>query len=63
MRKHVNDKRVTERQIQEALRAFRTQGGLIRVLPEEVVPPYILVGARLGTYEPIGEYLYGAGRD
>lgn len=44
---------ITEAQIQQALEKFKNQGGLIRKLPDEVVPPHNLVGAKWGMFETI----------
>ena len=63
MKKHEKGHFITEKSIQKAIRVFRIKGGLIRKLPDEIVPPHLLVGANLGAYEPIGDYLYGGGRD
>lgn len=44
---------ITEAQIQQALDKFKKRGGLIKKLPDEVVPPHNLVGAKWGMYETI----------
>lgn len=43
--------RVTEQDIQRALRKFRQAGRLIRRLPEQVAPRSRLVGAKYAAYE------------
>lgn len=46
---------VSELEIQEALRKFKERGGLIKKLPDEVVPSHNLVGSRWAQYEAIQE--------
>ncbi len=46
---------ISHDEIQEALRKFREQGGLITRLPDEEVQPRRMVGFRYGTYEPVSE--------
>lgn len=55
--------KITEKDIQIAIRGFRTNGGLIKKLPDEIIPPAILVGGHLGMYERPTEYLYGVSTD
>ncbi|MDH5751942.1 MAG: hypothetical protein OEZ59_05950 [Deltaproteobacteria bacterium] len=45
--------RISESEIQEALKRFRSQGGLIKRLPAQQTPQNNLVGARYGIYEPV----------
>ncbi|MEE8434253.1 MAG: hypothetical protein V3S64_05645 [bacterium] len=54
------NKTITEEEIQQALRSFKMDGGLIKKLPKEIVPPALLVGKKYGRYENIMEhYLTG----
>ncbi|HKI98929.1 MAG TPA: hypothetical protein VKB51_10685 [bacterium] len=46
---------VTEQDIQQALEKFKKQGGLVKRLPDEVVPAHNLVGAKWSMYETIQE--------
>ena len=46
---------ITEQQIQDALEKFKNHGGLIKKLPDEVVPAHNLVGAKWSMYETIQE--------
>ena len=51
---------ITKEEIQQALRSFQREGGLIRKLPREIVPPILLVGKKYGRYENLMEhYLTG----
>ena len=42
---------ITEEEIQKALNKFQDSGGLIKRLPEQIVPQRALVGAKYGVYE------------
>lgn len=42
---------ISKEKIQEALKKFKEQGGLIKKLPDEVTPRSCLVGARYAMYE------------
>ena len=44
---------VTEQEVQQALQKFKKQGGLIKKLPDEIVPAHNLVGSRWAMYETI----------
>ena len=44
---------ITEQEVQEALKKFKQHGGLIKKLPDEVVPSHNLVGSRWAVYEAI----------
>jgi hypothetical protein len=44
---------ITESEIQQALEKFKKHGGLIKRLPDEVVPAHNLVGAKWSMYETI----------
>ena len=44
---------ISEQEIQEALKKFKERGGLIKKLPDEVVPAHNLVGNRWAVYETI----------
>jgi hypothetical protein len=46
---------ITEEDVQKALQKFLRDGGLIKRLPDEVVPPNLMVGAKWGMYEPVLE--------
>lgn len=48
-----NKKAVTEAEVQQALQKFQAHGGLIKKLPDEVVPAHNLVGAKWAVYETI----------
>ena len=48
-------KTITEEQVQAALNKFLHAGGLIRRLPDQVVPRNTLVGARWGMYEIVSD--------
>ena len=50
------NKTITKEEIQEALRRFKADGGLIRKLPSEIVPPALLVGKKYGRYENLMEH-------
>ena len=52
---------VTERQVEQAIRRFQFRGGLIKHLPDEVIPRTLLVGARHGRFEPVHYYLRSEG--
>ncbi len=54
-----NRKEITQEELQRAIRAFQERGGLIRRLPDEIVPPAILVGARWGAYEEVLQARHG----
>ena len=42
---------ITEEDVQNALKKFIQDGGLIKQLPDQITPRNTLVGARWGTYE------------
>jgi hypothetical protein len=44
---------ITHEDVQRAIERFKAQGGLIKRLPDEVVPPRTLVGTKWAEYEPI----------
>jgi hypothetical protein len=44
---------ITEAEIQQALQKFQKRGGLIKKLPDEVVPTHNMVGARWAVYETV----------
>lgn len=46
---------ITEAEIQQALKKFQAKGGLIKKLPDEVVPAHNLVGNKWAMYENILE--------
>ena len=46
---------ITDQEIQQALKKFHDQGGLIKKLPDEVVPSHNMVGGRWAQYEAIQE--------
>ena len=46
---------ITDEEIQQALRKFLKEGGLIKNLPDEVVPRNLMVGAKWGMFEPVLE--------
>jgi hypothetical protein len=53
--KQAKQKAITEAEVQEALRNFKERGGLVKKLPDEIVPTHNLVGARWAVYEPVQE--------
>ncbi len=50
-----NKATITEHEIQAALERFKSRGGLIRKLPDEIVPAHNLVGAKFAMYETVQE--------
>jgi len=49
---------ITEEEIRKALQQFMEEGGLIRKLPDEIVPRLAVVGIHHGMYEnPVENYL------
>ncbi len=48
-------KTITEEEVQAALNKFLRAGGLIKRLPNQVVPRNTLVGARWGMYEIVSD--------
>lgn len=48
-----NIKTITEQDVQKALKKFVDKGGLIKKLPDEVVPKSVMVGSRWGMYEQV----------
>ena len=46
---------ITEGDIQKALAKFLMEGGLIKHLPDEIVPLNTMVGSRWGMYESVIE--------
>jgi hypothetical protein len=48
-------KLITENDVLKALEAFKARGGLIKKLPDEIVPRHSLVGAKFGAYENVLE--------
>ena len=48
-------KTITEEEVQAALNKFLRTGGLIKRLPDQVVPRNTLVGARWGMYEIVSD--------
>lgn len=48
-------KTITEEDVRAALKKFLRAGGLIKRLPDQVVPRNTLVGARWGMYEIISD--------
>jgi hypothetical protein len=44
---------ISEQEVQEALNKFKERGGLIKKLPDEVIPTHNLVGSRWAVYETI----------
>ncbi len=50
---------ITSEELQRAIRNFQERGGLIRRLPDEIVPPATLVGARWGAYEEVLQVSHG----
>ena len=46
-----NKMSTTEEDVQQALKKFVNDGGLIKQLPDQVTPTNTLVGARWGVYE------------
>ena len=49
---------ISEKEIRNALRRFTKHGGLIKKLPDEVVPRMALVGSGHGMFENPMEYQY-----
>ena len=52
---------ITEVEIQQALKKFQERGGLIKQLPDEIVPRHTLVGAKYAVYENVSDEAAGAG--
>ena len=48
-----NRQSVTELDVQKAIGKFLREGGLIKHLPDEVVPRNLLVGQKWGMYETV----------
>ena len=46
---------ISDMEVQQALQKFKEQGGLIKKLPDEVVPSHNMVGGRWAVYEAIQE--------
>jgi len=44
---------ITESDIQKAIGKFLREGGLIKHLPDEIVPSHTLVGQKWGMYETV----------
>ena len=55
----MKDKQITELEIQQAIRKFLGEGGLIKHLPDEITPPSILVGAKFAMFETISDSFQG----
>ena len=45
---------ITQENVQEALRRFMKEGGLIRKLPDEVSPRNFQVGGKYSAFEYVG---------
>ena len=45
--------KITEAEVQEAVRVFKAKGGIIEKLPDEIVSPCYMVGWLYGVYETI----------
>jgi hypothetical protein len=46
---------ISHADIAKAIKKFQKQGGLIKRLPDQVVPKGVLVGGKFGMYESIFE--------
>ncbi len=46
-------RKVTEAEVKAAVKRFEVSGGIIIMLPPEIVPPHNMVGWIHGAYEPI----------
>ena len=44
---------ITEIDVQKAIKKFLHEGGLIKHLPDEIVPPNMMVGQKWGMYESV----------
>ena len=44
---------ITEYDVQNAINKFLREGGLIKHLPDEIVPPNVMVGQKWGMYESV----------
>lgn len=49
-------RQITEQEVQQAIRKFLSEGGLIKHLDKEPTPRSSLVGTKFGMYEPVFEY-------
>ena len=44
---------ITENDVQKAINKFLREGGLIKHLPDEIVPNHAMVGQKWGMYESV----------
>ena len=53
----MNKKEITirEEDIRKSINRFMEDGGLIRKLPDEIVPPNLLIGSEYGMFENVNE--------
>ena len=48
--------RITEKEVRDAVRKFKEEGGLIRMLPKEIAPNRLMVGEHHGFNMNIHEH-------
>jgi hypothetical protein len=53
MRKSNKKPQLSHVDITKALQKFKKQGGLIKKLPDQVVPKGVMVGGKFGIYESV----------
>jgi len=53
MRKSNKKPQVAHANIAKAIQKFQKEGGLIRKLPDQVVPKGVMVGGKFAVYEPV----------
>jgi hypothetical protein len=53
MRKSTKKQQLSHPDITKALLKFKKQGGLIKRLPDQVVPKGVMVGGKFGVYESV----------
>jgi hypothetical protein len=61
MRKSTKKPGLSHSDITKALQKFKTQGGLIKRLPDQIVLKGALVGGKFGVYESVFDNGTGAG--
>jgi hypothetical protein len=53
MRKSTKKAQLNHGDITKALQKFKKQGGLIKKLPDQIVPRGVMVGGKFGVYETV----------
>ena len=46
---------IREEDIRKSIKRFMEDGGLIKKLPDEIVPPNLLIGSEYGMFENVNE--------